>query len=219
MGNPLTRDLLNVHYSQDVFAASSALSHETGQTISPRLRGYYYFALPKNNSLIASWTFTYGSTRRFSTYQLGNLDPIVNNNKETSYAPAITIQYSKKISHNNTFRTSLLSYNTIYRTHYDGSYNGLQKLLSSENMLFLEYMQNWTCGLSLYSRIGASYVLGRLNGINTLEQWNPRLGLQLQYKINSRHSASVEGWWGNNHPTPASSNSAIVQSNELLWAG
>lgn len=214
---PLERDLSSVSYSQDIFSASQALSNESGQTITPSLRGYYYFAMPKNNTLIASWSFAYGSTRRNSTYQLGELTPIINNNNETSYAPTLIIQYSKKFSHNNTFRTSLMTFNTIYHTDYEGSYNGLQKLLSSENMLFLEYMQNWKCGLSMYSRVGASYVIGRLNSINTLEQWNPRLGLQLDYKINEKHSASVEGWWGNNHPTPASSNSAIVQSNELLW--
>ena len=214
---PLERDLSSVNYSQDIFSASQALSKESGQTITPRLRGYYYFAMPKNNTLIASWSFAYGSTRRNSTYQLGCIAPIINNNKETSYAPTMIIQYSKKFSHNNTFRTSLMTFNTIYHTNYEGSYNGLQKLLSSENMLFLEYMQNWKSGLSLYSRVGASYVIGRLNGVNTLEQLNPRLGLQLNYKIDERHSASAEGWWGNNYPTPASSNSAIVQRNELLW--
>lgn len=214
---PFERNLLSVNYSQDVFSASSALSEETGQTITPSLRGYYYFAMPKNNTWIASWSFAYGSTRRNSTYQLGSIAPIINNNKETSYAPTLIIQYSKKFSHNNTFRTSLMTFNTIYHTDYEGSYNGLQELLSSENMLFLEYMQNWESGLSLYSRVGASYVIGRLNGVNTLKQWNPRLGLQFNYKINERHSASAEGWWGNNYPTPASSNSAIVQSNELLW--
>ena len=214
---PLEQNLSSVSYSQDIFSASQALSKESGRTITPRLHGYYYFAMPKNNTLIASWRFAYGSTRRNSSYQLGELTPIINNNKETSYAPTLIIQYSKKFSHNNTFRTSLMTFNTIYHTDYEGSYNGLQKILSSENMLFLEYMQNWKCGLSMYSRMGASYVIGRLNGAGTLEQWNPRLGLQLNYKINEKHSASVEGWWGNNHPTPASSNSAIVQSNELLW--
>lgn len=214
---PLECDLSSVNYSQDIFSALSALLDESGQTITPSLRGYYYFAMPKNNTLITSWSLAYGSTRRNSTYQLGSIAPIINNNKETSYAPTMIIQYSKKFSHNNTFRTSLMTFNTIYHTDYEGSYNGLQKLLSSENMLFLEYMQNWKSGLSLYSRLGASYVIGRLNGVNILEQWNPRLGLQLNYKINEKHSASVEGWWGNNHPTPASSNAAIVQRNELLW--
>lgn len=214
---PLKHNLSSVSYSQDIFSASEALSKESSLTITPRLHGYYYFAMPKNNTLIASWRFAYGSTRRNSSYQLGNLTPIINNNRETTYAPELIIQYSKKFSHNNTIRTSLMTFNTIYHTDYEGSYNGLQKLLSSENMLFLEYMQNWKCGLSMYSRVGASYVIGRLNGVNTLKQWNPRLGLQLDYKINDKHSASVEGWWGNNHPTPASSNSAIVQSNELLW--
>lgn len=154
MATPLERDLSSVNYSQDIFSASSSLSRESAQTITPRLRGYYYFAMPKNNTLIASWKFAYGSTRRNSTYQLGSLAPIINNNKETSYAPTMIIQYSKKFSHNNTFRTSLMTFNTIYHTNYEGSYNGLQKLLSSENMLFLEYMQNWQCGLSLYSRVG-----------------------------------------------------------------
>lgn len=216
-GNPITRDLSNVNYSDVVFSAQSALSSESCQAISPRIIGDYYFKLPNNNFLSVYWNFTYGSTRRNSSYQLGELTPIINNNKETSYAPTLIIQYSRKFSRNNTFRTSLMTYNTIYYTDYEGSYNGLQKLLSSENMLFLEYMQNWQCGMSMYSRVGASYVIGRLNGVNTLEQWNPRLGLQLDYTINEKHSASVEGWWGNNHPTPASSNSAIVQSNELLW--
>lgn len=214
---PMNRNLSSVSFSEDLIMQSSALSKVSEQTLSPRISGRYYFEFSKNNSLTASWNFGYGSTRRYSSYKLGDLEPIVNNNKEKSYEPTAIIQYSKRFSHNNTLRTSLMSFNSIFHTDYAGSYNGLQKLLSSENMLFLEYMQNWKQGLSLFSRVGVSYVIGRVNGVNTLEQWNPRLGMQLQYRINDRNSASIEGWWGNNHPTPASSNTAIVQSNELMW--
>lgn len=216
-GMPESRYEQEVLFSIPELSSLPARSSTKSQSLTPGIGGYYFFSLPHGQSLQANWDMSYSRTHRNSLYRLQGFDGIINNNQEDTYAPSFNASYSKRFAYNNTFRTSVMSYNTIYDTKYLGSYQDKQKVTSSENMLFLEYMQYWKFGLSLYSRVGASYVIGRVNGKNTLHQWNPRLGLQLQWQVNRNHSVSLEGWWGNSHPQASTSNSATVQSNELMW--
>lgn len=216
-GNPHTDAGSAVSLSDCALAPSHSSSLVDSRSISPVVSGYYYFNLPVHNTLSLSWNFRYSSNRRNSRYVLDGFEPIVNNNLEEVYGPSGKLNYTKKFAHNNSFSTAFITYSNIYNTRYEGSYNQRQKLLSSENMLFLEYRQNWQKGLSLYSRIGMSYVAGRVNGENSLNQWNPRLGLDLQYQIDSKNMAEVQFWWGNSHPEPSSANTALVQRDELSW--
>lgn len=216
-GNPHTYCKSNVAYSDNLFTSSSSEDKLSGQTISPSVSGDYYFKLSDKDVIQASWKFAYGSIRRNSVYQVDLMPSIVNINRESSFVPNANFAYARNFSHNNSLTTSLITYNSIFNTEYSGSYAGVQKMLSSENLLLLEYRQSWQCGLHMFSRLGASYVHSRLNGENILRQWNPRLGMQLHYNIDSRNMVSLEGWWGNNHPSPSICNTALVQSNELLW--
>lgn len=214
---PDSRRSSRVDYTGGLLSSSKAERSADSQSITAAVSGYYRFSLPKDNSLTASWEFSHTGNRQGSSYRLANLDPVDNGNREAVYSPQVTLFYSKGLGHNNTLRTMVSSYANFYDTRYTGSYGGRQKLTSSESMVFLEYMQNWGVGLSLYSRVGASYVYGRLNGRSIMHEWSPRLGLQLQYKINSKNNISFDAWFANSHPQPSAANSALVQTDELMW--
>lgn len=215
--NPKYTNLSRVSFSIPGLTDTETLDKGDEQSLSPSVSGYYQFNLPKGNLLSASWSFLYGAKKRHSSYTLAGFDPIINNNREKTYSPYLQLFYSKRLPRNNMFRTSLFSYGNFYKTDYAGSYNDRQNIIGNESMLFLEYIKSWQCGLYLYSRIGASYVYGRINGSTIRSEWNPRLGFQLQYRINEKNSAQVDGWWGNSHVDPSTSNTAIVQSGELMW--
>lgn len=89
------------------------------------------FFMPKGNSLTVDWSFGHSANRKNSSYSLGNLPPIVNANREKVYSPQLTLHYTKDLGHNNSLRTMLSSYAQCYHTRYAGTYDGLQKLISS----------------------------------------------------------------------------------------
>lgn len=216
-GNPYSEIYSNVTFSDNMLPPSESYSGNYSQTIVPAINGNYFFTFGRQ-SLLINWNFNHSGTRRSSSYRLGDGNPITNNSKERTYSPDAMVQFTQNFPRNNTFRVMFWTMNWIYNTDYDGTaYSGRQDLLSSETLLFLEYMKYWDCGLNLYSRLGGSYTKGRLNGETILSSLNPRLGFQLQYRINQSNSADVSAWWGNSHPVPSASNTAIVQTNELMW--
>jgi hypothetical protein len=204
-------------YDNPILPSTESTNQQKSQSISVALNGNYGFFLPRGNNLVVNWTFSHSGNNRDTKYALGSLSPIQNINKEKVYNPEVNLFYSKTFSHSNTLRANLNSYTTYYNTKYVGSYNGIQKLVSSENMAFLEYMQSWNFGLNIFTRIGLSHVLGRVNGVNVMNEINPRVGFQLQYQISQKNSVGLEAWWANSHPQPSTYNSALVRSNELLW--
>lgn len=212
-----THQQSEVTFLPEIVTPSTSKSADSSNSITPAYTAYAQITMPKGNSLMANLELTYSHNRSNSMYELLGVSEIDSRNKENAFGGNASLYFAHQLPHNNTFRIGLMSYNTRYRTRYMGSYTDLQRLLSSENMLFLEYMQTYGGKWNLYTRAGVSYVIGRVNDVNELEQWNPRMGFQLQHQTSSKLSWSVEGWWGNSHPHPSAMNSAKVQSNELMW--
>lgn len=213
---PYSKKYSSVEYCDPMLSTDPAIDFNSNQDIYASVDGYYQFSFPQGNSMVVDWRFLYGHQNRETNYSLGDLVPIVNKAEENVYSPLIDLSYSKKLGHDNSLSINLRSVNYIFNTNYTGSYMGLQKLLTSENMAYANYTQSWDFGLNLLARAGINYMLGRVNGENTIDNVFPRLGLRLQYKITDKHKLSLDGWWLNSSPQPDTYNTAVVQSNELL---
>lgn len=216
-GNPTTRSNLNVSFSDPILPSTEAVDVANAQSISCAVNGYYYFVLPKGSSLIADWSFKHSGNNAASVYTLGNLTPIINANRERTYTPELSLYYSKTLGHNNTLRGIVTNYTDFYHTDYTGSFAQRQNLTTSQSTVTIEYMQYWRSGISLYARAGAFYTYGYLNGADFMHEWSPRLGLNVQYQINSKNIVGFEGWWNSSMPSAFTANNAVVRDNELLW--
>lgn len=215
---PYQKNNLSVDFTRSFIQSSEALSTDHTQSINVSAAGYYQFMLPQGNSFSLSWNYSHSGNNANSLYELGGQNPILNGNREKAHQPELGFFYSKYFSHNNSLNISAFSINTFYDTDYSGSFEGKEKMVSSETMLWAEYTQSFKFGLSMFARAGATYTLGRLNGENLIHQWNPRLGLQLQYRPNDKNMFGIEGWLYNSYPDPKRANGALVRSNELLWS-
>ena len=214
---PYRNSDMSVHFTRGFMPTSEATDSHSTQSINATVSGHYRFFMPRGNTLFVTWNFSHSGNNAHSSYALAGQSPIVNGNRERANSPQLTLNYAKRFAHNNSLTVLIASFNTFYDTDYTGSYTGKEKMTSSENMAFIQYTQNWAFGLSLFARAGASYTLGRLNGENLLHQWNPRFGLQFQYRPNDKNMFGLEGWMYNSYPNPSMANGALVRSNELLW--
>jgi len=216
-GQPYASDLATVRFYETASIGEQTARKATQQSISLSAAGDYYFTFPAEQALTVNWAFSHSSNNSNSLYAYQNDGTISTDAREKSYNPDLTVYYTKSFSGYHTLRLMLSSYANFYNTRYAGSYNGLQKLISNENLFFAEYMKEWECGVSLYTRLGASYVLGRINGQNKVHEWSPRLGIMAQYQINSMNSVNFDAFWANSHPSPSIANDAKIRVDECMW--
>lgn len=214
---PYRNSDMSVDFTRGLLSSSQATDNRSTQNINATVAGHYRFFMPKGNTLFVTWVYGHSGNKLHMLYDIDGQAPIVNGNKEKAHSPQLTLNYTKRFQHNNSVTILLSSHNSFYDTDYSGSYRGKEKMVSSENLCLAQYTQNWAFGLSLFARAGASYTLGRLNGENLIHQWNPRFGLQFQYRPNDKNMFGLEGWMYNSYPNPSMANGALVRSNELLW--
>lgn len=176
--------------------------------------GYYFFALPKGNSIAFTPSYTYSHTEQNSSYTENGYAPILNGATDN------TNQFKSDLKFNHDFGRygNLLGFvrgaYEYNRTRYRGTANSLDKAKSSRFGVGANY--NITVG-NFYGTTGFGWDWDRLQfGDMTDRPSSPWFDLSVQYGFREKHSVSTTFHYSSWQPSPSYKSENIIQSTPLM---
>ena len=176
--------------------------------------GYYFFVLPKNNTLTFTPSYTYSHTGQRSSYTEYGYKPVFNRATDN------TNQFKANLKFNHDFGRygSLLGFvrgsYEYNRTQYSGSSVSLDRAKSSRIGVGATY--NVTVG-NFYGMTGFGWDWDRLQfGDMTDTPSSPWVDLSLQYAFSKKHSASTTFHYSTWQPSPNFKSDNVIASTPLM---
>lgn len=213
--NPHSDKYGSISYSPSDFEASDFASTLNSATKFLSYNGYYFFRLPKGNSITFSPSYTYTHTEQSHTYTEAGYTPILNNATDnTNQLKALL-----KMSHSFGKYGNLLglvngSYET-YRTHYTGTTTALDKTKATQISAGVNY--NISIG-NFYGLVGYGNKWHRLRfGDNTTSTSAPWIDLSMQYGLHDKHSMAFTLHYSTWPPSSNLKSGSVFQSSHLLY--
>lgn len=176
--------------------------------------GYYFFALPKNNSVTFTPSYIYSHTNQKSSYIENGYAAILNGASDN------TSQFKGDLKFNHDFGKygNLLGFlrgsYEYNRTRYTGSASSLDKAKSARFGIGANY--NITVG-NFYGTTGFGWDWDRLQfGDMTDRPSSPWFDLSLQYGFKEKHSISATFHYSTWQPSPSFKSDNVIQSTPLM---
>lgn len=203
-----------VVYSPADFPTSEYESTLSNKSKFISYNGYYFFALPKNNSITFTPSYIYSHTVQNSSYTENGYDAILNGATDN------TNQFKGDLKFNHDFGKygNLLGFvrgsYEYNRTRYTGSANSLDKAKSSRIGAGATY--NVTVG-NFYGTTGFGWDWDRLQFGDMVDRpSSPWFDLSLQYGFKEKHSISTTFHYSTWQPSPSYKSENIIQSTPLM---
>lgn len=218
--NYFGRTSSTIDFTDNVIPSTSSHYSSKSTSLAPLVIGEYNISMPKSNFLNIVWNFQYAKIKNNTEYTFGQNNPVAipNGTVEHNIYPYLALTYSKFFKHGNSLSVSAWSINSIFKTDYDGSYDGKQSLYNSNNEIMVAYNHSWPFGLSIRPAASVTYMLNRVNGTTEISKFDPDVSFHAEYRTpNQKNFLLFNVHWGNGMPTASSANSAFVQKNELMW--
>ncbi len=204
----------SVSYTPSLFPASDFASTLDNRAKFIAYNGYYYFSLPRSNSLTLIASYVYSHTDQNSSYREASFQPILNGATDNTNQLNGDLKFSHgfgKYGNLLGFMRGTYEYN---RTRYSGSANSFDKTKSTRIGIGVTY--NVTVG-NLYTMAGIGSDWDRLQfGDMVDNESSPWFDFSLQYTFREKHSLSAVFHYSSWAPSPSYKSENIIASSPFM---
>lgn len=203
-----------VSYTSNIYPTSNYHSSSSNFSKFISYDGYYFFVLPKNNTLLFTPKYSFSNTNQNSYYDEEDFAPIQNSAADNTN----NLSGDLKFTHNFGKWGSLLGkvkgsyqYN---RTRYSGSANGLDRAKSSRIGMGINY--EVTIG-NVRGQFGFGWDWDRLQFGTSVDHRNaPSFDLSIHYSPNRKHLLSGVFGYDTWLPSPNFKSDKVIEASPFL---
>ena len=203
-----------VIYSPADFPSSSYSSTLNNTSKFLSYNGYYFFALPKSNSISFTPFYMFSHTEQNSSYIENGFTPIYNGAIDNTNQLKADLKFNHDFGKYGNLLGFIRGSYEYNRTQYTGSATSLDRAKSSRVGIGATY--NVSIG-NFYGSTGFGWDWDKLRFADIVDNpSSPWFDLSLQYGFKDRHSLSTTFHYSSRAPSPTYKSENIIQSTPLL---
>lgn len=203
-----------VIYSPAAFPASEYSSTLNNKSEFLSYNGYYFFALPKSNSVTFTPSYMFSHTEQNSSYIENGFAPIFNGASDNTNQLKADMKFNHDFGKYGNLLGFVRGSYEYNRTRYTGSAASLDKAKSSRIGIGATY--NVSFG-NFYGTTGFGWDWDKLQFAHITDKpSSPWFDLSLQYGFNNKHSVSGTFHYSSWPPSPSYKSENIIQSTPLM---
>lgn len=197
-------DFNNAEYSSNFNEHSQFIAYE----------GYYFFKLPKNNSIVFNPKYSYSHTDQNTSYKETGFPEILNGASDNTNKLSGILKFTHKFGNYGNLFLGLNGSYEYNRTRYTGSATALDRARSSRMEAGMGY--DVTIG-KVYVTTAFAWDWDRLQFGDMVDRPStPKASLSLQYAPDDNNSLSLSASYESWLPSPSYKSDKIIESTPLL---
>ena len=204
-------------WSPNILNSNSSSSRRTGLSLSPQIKGSYYFTPTEKFIIESYWTYKYTHNNSFSSYQAESHDPIFNRIKEDVNLASFIVTPHYNVNKYVQFILNCGWWGYWYDTKYSGSEQNRIKQTRGESRERLLFLWNPSKKFNLVFVPGLMVEYWEVGERKMESQASFTAEFYANWSISSKVRLSGNVSFSEDPVNASQGNDALIRQSEILW--